>query len=437
MKAAKRHMTVVSGPSAEDAFRSRLVTTDAGDTKPTPFNLSLALENDPRLKALFVRDEFSNKIIISRLPPWAGGNDGEFDEQAAFELSAWLGDPDNYGMPCKPSQVSEAVEAVSFRHPVHCVRDYLNSLDWDGVERVGKFFATYFHAKDDDYHEGVALIFLIGAVARIFEPGCKVDHMLILEGLQGAGKTRAVRTLFGGDAWYVDCQRSPADKDFYQDIVGKWAAEIGEMTSFTKADYNKVKQTITAQSDTYRPSYGRYSKTFKRQCIFIGTTNEDTWQRDPTGGRRYLPVRVSEKVDADGITRDRDQLWAEALMRYQRGDPWWNAPARAVDEQEQRYQEDPWSEPVLRWLCGKASPSSYTDMPLAARDKHGRILECSVTQIMLHALHIDLARHDRAAATRVGTIMGRLGWQKYRPSSKGKRPWLWFAEADWEWPDDT
>jgi putative DNA primase/helicase len=434
MAAKRAHMTVVAGPNPEDAFRSRLTKTSSGDTKAIAFNFSVIFEGDSRLKDLFTHDLFSNKVMLSGVPPWDAGEPGEFTERAAFELSAWLGDPENYSMPCKPAQVAEAVEAVSFRHPVHCVRAYLDSLTHDGKARVDKMFSAYFGTKDDEYHEGVALIFLLGAVARIYEPGCKVDHMLILEGPQGAGKTRSVRTLFGGDAWYVDCQRSPADKDFYQDIVGKWAAEIGEMTSFTKADYNKVKQTITAQSDTYRPSYGRYSKTFPRQCIFIGTTNDDSWQRDPTGGRRYLPVRVSG-VDVDAIERDRDQLWAEAVARYKAGEPWWNAPARAGDEQEQRYQEDSWTEPVLRWLAGKASSSTYTDIPIAARDKHGRILECSVTQVMTSALHIDLARQDRTASTRVGTIMSRIGWKKYRPSGSGKRPWLWYVEADWEWPD--
>jgi predicted P-loop ATPase len=277
---------------------------------------------------------------------------------------------------------------------------------------------------------------MIGAVARIFEPGCKVDHMLVLEsGKQGTGKTSGTRALFGGDDWYADCQRSPADKDFYQDLVGKWVVEIGEMTSFTKTELGKVKQAITAQADTYRPSYGRYSRTFKRQCIFVGTTNEDSWQRDPTGGRRYLPVRVGG-VDVVALARDRDQLWAEAVVRYRRGDPWWIAPAQASAEQDERYQDDPWLEPILRWLSGKADARHYDGLLLHARDKDGHVVEFTSAELLSRAVHVDTSKFERTAQTRVGVIMMRLGWKRYRPKRMGGRPWCWYPGDDWDWSDE-
>ncbi len=435
---ARKHLSIAPAPAPEDAWRGDLVISKAGECRATPHNISLVLDNDPEMTGLFRLDEFAGRIVLSRDPPWSGGVSREFTEQDAFELAAWLGRPDTYSMACKAAQVAEAVEAVARRHRFHAVRDYLDSLEHDGEERIARLFTTYFGAEHCDYLEGVAAVFMLGAVARIYEPGCKVDHMLVLEGKQGGGKTSAVRALFGGDEWYVDAQRSPADKDFYQDIVGKWVAEIGEMTSFSKADYNKVKQTLSAQADTYRPSYGRYSRTFKRQCIFVGTTNEDAWQRDPTGGRRYLPVRVSA-VDVVAVTRDRDQLWAEAVMRYQRGDSWWNAPANAEDEQDDRYCDDPWAEAVVRWILGHAKDRDYDAIDMRARDGEGRVIECSVAEVLANALHLEVEKHDLRPQQRVGVIMSRLGWKKYR-RDRGKdikvgRVWYWYAPSDWRWPN--
>jgi predicted P-loop ATPase len=245
-----------------------------------------------------------------------------------------------------------------------------------------------------------------------------------------------VRELFGGDEWYMDAQRSPAEKDFYQDIVGKWGVEIGEMAAFSKADYNKIKQTLTAQADTYRPSYGRYSRTFPRQCIFVGTTNDDSWQRDPTGGRRFLPVRVGN-VNVAGIAEIRDQLWAEAVTRVRRGESWWQAPERAQAEQDARYAEDSWSDPIQRWLAGKCPGAAYESMPKYSTHSKGHVLECTTTEILSRALHIDLARHDRAAQMRVAAILQRLGWPKYRANVHGTRQYRWYEPDGWTWPTES
>lgn len=435
MAAGRRHLTIAAEPDPVDAWRAALVCTKTGEYRATPHNLALILERDPALQGLFNLDEFANRIIFTRNPPWGIRCADEIAEQDAFEAAAWLGQPLTYSIASKPAQVAEAIEAVARRHRVHPVRVYLNATIWDGIERIPTLFSAYFGAEVNDYHQDVALSFMLSAAARIFDPGCKVDQMLVLEGPQGAGKTRGVRALFGGDDWYVDCQRSPAEKDFYQDIVGKWAAEIGEMTSFSKADYNKVKQTITAQADVYRPSYGRYSRTFKRQCVFIGTVNNDAWQRDPTGGRRYLPVRVGA-VNVDALLAVRDQLWSETVVRYRRGEPWWCTPARAGDEQDQRFQDDSWTEPILHWLLGKEDARNYENLRLCARDKHGHVTECTVTELLLHAVHVDLARHDLNGQTRAGVIMSRLGWKKYRPIRLGSRQWCWYAPDAWEWPLD-
>lgn len=430
-----RKFTVVvgggnAGPPADgkgEDWKSKLTLTREGTVQAAMHNLLLILENDAKFAGLFALDEFANRVEMRRQPPWRSASAGEFSELDGTELSALLGSPDEYQMVVKSAAVLEAVEAVARRHRFHPIKDYLAGLQWDGVSRLRQLFPRFCGTPDDDYHQRVAEIFMISAVARILQPGCKVDTMLVLEGRQGLGKTKVTQLLFGGDRWYMDAQRSPAEKDFYQDIVGKWGVEIGEMTSFTKAESNKVKQTLSATSDTYRPSYGRYSRTFPRQCVFVGTINEKEWQRDYTGGRRYLPVEVL-RVDVDDIAKCRDQLWAEAVAGFDRGVDWWTLPGEAAEQQDQRYAEDSWQEPVSRWLQGCVQSSEHFD-PYGDVERAGTpyvVVECSTTDILLKALRIDLARHSRQDQMRVGAIMSRLGWEKYRPSRGGVRVWMWF-----------
>jgi len=422
------------GDAGADDWRLRLTRNRQGDVIANVHNVALILDHDEAMLGMFGLDEFANRVVLHRDPPWRGNIGREFTELDGVELAAWLGKAlhdGGYQLTLKTSMVLEVVEAIARRHKFHPVRDYLNGLVWDGNERIPTLFPEFCGTGDDEYHQRVAVIFMVSAVARILRPGCKVDTMLVLEGEQGLGKTRVTQTLFGGDRWYVDAQRSPAEKDFYQDIVGKWGVEIGEMTAFSKAEANKVKQTLSATSDTYRPSYGRYSRTFPRQCVFVGTTNEHEWQRDHTGGRRYLPVRVM-RVDVERIAAVRDQLWAEAVARLQRGDEWWSLPARAKEEQDERYIDDAWAQPMLWWLSGLGRPDSYDGLSFAERKPLGEIVEVSVADVMTRALGIDTARIDRPGQMRVSAILTRWGWASYRTTKFGRQARLWYAPPEWQ-----
>lgn len=415
--------------SHELPWHARLTRTKDGNVQATLTNLFAILENDEQLAGLFGLDEFANRVALHRDPPWQGSHGGEFRERDASELAGWLGEPTRYGMVAKSSLVLEAVETIARRHRFHPVRDYLHGLEWDGSPRMRRLFVDHCGVEDSEYHQRVAEILLLSAAARILRPGCKVDTMLVLEGRQGLGKTRVTQVLFGGDRWYMDAQRSPAEKDFYQDIVGKWGVEIGEMTSFTKAEANKVKQTLSATSDTYRPSYARYSDTFPRQCVFVGTTNEDAWQRDHTGGRRFLPVNV-KRVDVDAIAAIRDQLWAEAVQGLADGMNWWELPKDAAEQQDERYQEDSWLQPVSQWLAGRYGKDAYDGV--LRHPTSGEVLECTSSDLLWRALKIDSARHTKPDQMRVGAIMQRLGWPKFRPQRYGVRLWTWYRADDWK-----
>lgn len=422
------------GFNAPDDWRGGLVRTNTGAVKGVSHNVMLILDNDPALKNLFWLDEFGNRIALDRVPPWTGGTRDEFTEIDALELSAWLGSPDRYTMAVGIELVMQCVEAAARRQKRHTVREYLANLVWDGTPRVERMFIDLFGADDSAYTRGAAPCLMVSAVSRILwqdptqpSKGSKVDFMVVLEGGQGAGKTTAVLELFTAE-WYAEATESPAHKDFYQTLRGRWAIEIGEMDSFSKADVSKVKQAITTRFDVYRPSYGRTARSFRRECVFVGTVNGDDYLRDATGARRFLPVSVGI-VNIPALVEVRDQLWAEAVRLFKDGFEWWQLPPGAKREQDARFSEDVWTETILRWLDGKAPSSHYEHVGMEERDKDGRVDECSVAELLGDCLRIDTARHDRTAQTRVGSIMRRLGWDKYRPVKRGERVWCYWRPA--------
>jgi predicted P-loop ATPase len=425
------------GFNAPEDWRAGLVRTNSGAVKGLSHNLMLILEHDAQLADLFWLDEFGNRIVLERTPPWSGGTREEFTEVDALELSAWLGNPARYTMAVGIDLVLQCVEAIARRKKRHTVREYLERLKWDGVPRVARMFVDLFAADESAYVLGAAPCFLVSAVSRILwsdptQPtkGSKVDFMIVLEGEQGAGKTTSVLELFGAE-WYAEATESPAHKDFYQTLRGRWGVEIGEMDSFSKADVAKVKQAITTRFDVYRPSYGRTARAFRRECVFVGTNNQDDYLRDATGARRFLPVRIG-RADVAGLVAVRDQLWAEAVTLYRDGFEWWQLPPGAKREQDARYSEDVWTESVIAWVEGRAPAGHYEGISIDAKDKDGRILECSASELLSHCLRIDMARHDRTAQMRLGSIMRRLGWDKYRPQRLGERIWCYYRPPEAE-----
>jgi predicted P-loop ATPase len=220
---------------------------------------------------------------------------------------------------------------------------------------------------------------------------------------------------------------SPGDKDFFQALQGRWVIEIGEMESFTKAEVGKIKQAITAQQDTFRASYARFARSYPRQCVFVGTTNEDQYLRDPTGGRRFLPIRVSA-IDVPQIVRARDQLWAEAVHLYQAGFDYWTLPAEAESEQEARYQADAWEEAVERWLTGRMPESAYPPCWDYDPVVHG-VRYCLMGEVLAYALRIEAGRQDMQAQKRVAHAMRRLGWERRQERRDGIRAVRWYPRV--------
>ena len=234
-------------------------------------------------------------------------------------------------------------------------REYLRRLAWDGKPRLDTWL-TYYLGADEQPAEYLALVgskWLIGAVSRVFEPGCKFDSVLILEGSQGLGKSMALRALatFGGEDFFLDSVGDMALKDTLMTMQGKLIVEIAELASFRKSENEEIKAFITRQVDEYRPPYGRTVVKRPRYFVLAGSTNEveEGYLTDDTGNRRYWPVKCKASTSRRS-SATHDQLWAEAVRRYQAGERAWLAAEESVHfsarEQKSRFMEDAWQDRI-------------------------------------------------------------------------------------------
>lgn len=266
-------------------------------------------------------NEFALNIEFARAPPWrvcaAGAPWTEKDDAGAL---AWF-QANDISVRSSVVVTNAALLAASERS-FHPVRAYLDALIWDGTERLGTMAGEYFGAPgNSDYHAAVARRFMVSAVARIYHPGCQADHVIVLEGAQGIGKTSAVRTLAVKPEWFAGNLPDIHSKDAPLQLLGRWFVEIAELKAVRNSQVEATKSFISETSDTFRPPYARRTAQFPRHTVFVGTTNESEYLRDRTGNRRYWPVKCT-RIDIPALTRDRDQLWAEAVHEYHSGTPW-------------------------------------------------------------------------------------------------------------------
>ncbi|WP_158266741.1 virulence-associated E family protein [Alsobacter soli] len=337
-----------------EEWKDKLLRSNRKDAQPLRSvlaNAYIALLECPELVGLLAFDEFNQAVVLTRDPPWTA-IDRQWTEHNRLCLTVAV---QRLGLDVQPNAVAEAALVVARANPVHPVREYLKGLVWDGRERTSAWLSTYFGAEHSPYVAAVGRKFLISAVARIMEPGCKVDTMLILEGDQGIGKSTAIKVLAGED-WFTDSMPPKLnERDAAIQLRGKFIIEMAELSVLARANDGDSKGFLSRAVDDYRPVYGRTAEKVPRQCVFIGTTNSDEYLRDATGARRFWPVACN-KVDLVALAADRDQLWAEALALYKAGNQWHLTEAEealARGEQKQRYAADPWSQAIDEYLVGK------------------------------------------------------------------------------------
>lgn len=253
------------------------------------------------------------------------------DPQAAYLLSIFQHEVEpGY----RASAITEALNRLCIteeftRNPL---REWLDNLEWDGTPRLSTFFENHCNsAMPRDYLQAVGENWFTMLVARVYRPGCKADNMLILEGPQGIGKSRALATL--GQEYYRESKvHDIGSKDFLQGLQGAWIYDLNELRALRRSDHTTIKSLLSSEVDTFRLPYGRFNTSFKRTCVIVGTTNESYYLTDDTGARRFWPIRCGYKVEVELIERDRDQLLAEAVHRFKNGGDWWTMPGDLMTE---------------------------------------------------------------------------------------------------------
>lgn len=330
---------LVSEPAPKE-WRKFLDRTDKGNLKPTLLNVQLIIENVVG-KNTFIRDSFSHNDYYGCDTPWGAKKGDKIVDADEVIVKTWFAH--TWSIEPAVNIVFECIAKMCHDNGFHPVRDYLETLEWDGVSRIETWLVDYLGAEGNDvYLREISRKFLVAAVARVYEPGKKFDYMIIFEGLQGIGKS-TVGNILAGDKWFLDSLPDLTDKDAALNLQGNWICEMGELANLKRTDVEVVKSFISRRVDKVRPPYGKRYIESERQCVFFGTTNSEDYLKDKTGNRRFWPVKVNG-LDFDKLKEDRDQLWAEALNHYEMvGENLWlegEAKDIAEDVQASRVVED-------------------------------------------------------------------------------------------------
>ena len=307
---------IVSGETWEKDLETRPgAKGKAPIVKATYINLRLILANRVENAGFLKHDQFRLSDFYTCNTPWGSkkGDQRSGGHEDALNVKNWLSR--EYGIEPSITMIDEVLNTVSLENAYHPLRDYLNSLEWDGVERVEKAFKNYLGAEmPEPYLSEVTRKFFLACVKRAFEPGCKFDHVVVLEGFQGLGKSTFANVLAGKN-WFLDGLPNFNDKDAALYLQGTWICELSELAAIYKSANETTKSFISRTVDRFRPPYGQRRIDFPRTTVFLGTTNFHDYLTDSTGNRRFWPIFV-KKCDFEGIQKDRDQLWAEAMFNY-------------------------------------------------------------------------------------------------------------------------
>lgn len=384
-----------------NAWKGKIDTTARGPKKNLR-NLMLHMQNVPGLGRSVCYNEFAGRV------EWRGQ---PLQDEDTVDIRLMIEDA---GYEPQTTDVLPALVRHAHDNAYDPVRDYLDGIVWDKVPRINRWLQTYMGAPDHEILEIFGAKFLIGAVARVYDPGCQMDNMLVFEGKQGAGKTTAVAALFGRE-YMISSISDFKSKEASIALQGRWVAEIAELAALKKTDITDVKKFITETVDQFRPVHGKNTIDRPRRCVFIGTTNEHQYLKDSTGNRRFWPVPCGDVMVAE-LSAARDQLWAEAVVRYRAQEAWWITDAEMLTKAEgiqgDRAESDTWGDAIDRWL----------DKP-----ENAALEILTVGGVLTEAIKMPLDRQGRADEMRVAAHLTKRKWSRVkRRLFKGSPPiWCW------------
>ena len=405
-------------------WTKKLKFTEKGGIAQTIDNVVIILTHDPELSGRIALNELTHNIVALSSLPWRRVNGpSQWTDRDDGALRYHL--ERVYGLSGK-DRIFDAVNVVAQQGAFHPVREYLDSCAWDGVPRVETLLIDYLGAEDTELTRAVTRKTLAAAVARIYRPGCKFDYMLTIRGRQGLGKSALIAKL--GGEWFSDSFTTMNGKEAYEQVLGVWIMEVGELAGMRKAEAETIKLFVSKQVDRFRPAYGRRTEEFPRQCIFIGTTNEQQFLRDTTGNRRFWVVDTPNDPTRDmwkDLTPDTIRaIWGEAVEIYKAGETL-HLPKRleamARDVQETYEEEDPRTGIVSEYL-DRLLPDGWDDLDLYTRrqwletDAVGTIRRTTVCtlEIWTEALGGNRDHLNRYASKEIRDIMAKLPEWRYR-----------------------
>lgn len=410
-----------------DWIRKLELSPTTGRPAKTTDNIIIILEHDPLLRGKIAYDEFAVRGMAMGALPWDPRPERrQWTDVDDAGLRHYL--ERTYGITGK-EKVLDAVALVGHRHSYNEVQEYLRSLKWDGVQRLDTLLIDYLGAEDNIYTRTVSRKAIVAAVARAMQPGCKYDNMPILVGPQGIGKSTFLRIL--GRKWYSDSLTTFEGKEASELIQGIWINEVGELAGMSRSETSAVKQFLSRTEDIYREPYGRRTSNYPRRCVFWGTTNDSEFLRDRTGNRRFWPVEVGlqppKKSVFEDLEQEVDQIYAEAFMYWQMGEPLYltGEAAEIAKQKQEEHQESNAKEGLIREFIERPVPVGWEKRDIATRRLYwtaefGKYEGETVPRDRVCAAEIwvecfggDLKHFRRTDAMEINSILATIeGWKR-------------------------
>ena len=320
-----KNTTDTNNNQTTEQIKGSLEVYQKGGVKNSIRNCVTVFQSDPKLKGSIARNLLTERVDIIK-PLWWKRTGSLLTDLDMDYLLLYL--EESYGL-TNEKKVQSAIEIVANENCYHPIQAHLNSLKWDGEERIRYALHRFLGSEENEYNYEALRLFMMGAIKRVFEPGCKFENMLCLVGGQGAGKSTFFRFMAIKDEWFSDDLRNLDDENVYRKLQGHWIIEMSEMMATANAkSIEGIKSFLSRQKETYKVPYETHPADRLRQCVFAGTTNrQDFLPRDRTGNRRFIPVNVyPEKAEVHILADESssrayiDQMWAEAMVIYRSGD---------------------------------------------------------------------------------------------------------------------
>lgn len=395
-----------------------------GEKDPRPVgalaNVEIAFRYDPRLSSFVWLDEWTNTIMVHER-----GSDRPLTDEDVGRVALYLGRA--YRLHVRPHVVAPVINVAAKRRGRNPLVEYLDGLVWDGVPRIDTWLERVFGCVESPEHphiyRDIGRRWLIQAVARALDPGCKADTVLVLKGEQGIRKSTVLKMLAGGPPYFADTPLRIGNTKSYLAMGRVWIYELAEGESLRKSDANEAKAFLSSPDDTFVPPYGRFAITVKRHVVFATTINDEAFLSDDTGSRRYWPVECV-RVDLAWVREHRDQLWAEAVVRYRRAaaaeaagtgasveDRWWFTREEdvALEAHNEQYKhDDPWIDMIAKW----------------AKENMG-LTRATTATVGTDALKMHAKDLTRSVEMRIGGVLSRLGWKRRKTKVDGRAAWCY------------